>query len=211
VESFYRAGMIAFAAENYEKAKEEFEKVLVIDPNHQEAKIQLGRCSDILNKKVKEVEETVRQETVSKTMKEALKAYKDQKYEESIPLFNAVLELNPNDEDAKRYLELAKETAFKKYLERGKDFAAKGEWDSAIKSLKIAIEHNRASTEAKSLLSDVQRRWELQKKVLSQNLYKEGLEAFLSGDKKKARDVWQKAVELDPDNEEAKRGLSRIQ
>jgi tetratricopeptide (TPR) repeat protein len=211
IESFYRSGMIAFAAENYEKAKEEFEKVLVINPNHEEAKTQLSRCNDILNKKVKEVEESVRQETVSKTMREALKAYKEQKYEESIPLFNAVLELNPNDEDAKRYLVLAKETAFKKYLERGKDFAAKGEWDNAIKNLKIALEHNRASTEAKSLLSDVQRRWELQKKVLSQNLYKEGLEAFLSGDKKKARDVWQKAVELDPENEEAKRGLSRIQ
>ena len=69
---------------------------------------------------------------------------------------------------------------------------------------------NPSSKEAKSLLEDAQRRWELQKRVQSQNLYKEGLEAFLSGDKTKARSAWKKAIEFDPDNEEAKRGLQRI-
>lgn len=210
VESFYRTGMVAFAAENYERAKEEFEKVLVIDSDHTEAKAQLSRCISILEKKEQEIADAVRQDTITRTYKEALKAYQQEKYEESIPLFNAVVEMSPDNEEARRYLASAGEVLFKKYAERGKELSAKGEWESAIKNLKAALEYNPGSRDTRSLLADIQRRWDLQKKVVSQNLYKEGLEAFLTGDKQKAKEIWQRAITLDPENEEAKRGLARV-
>lgn len=210
VESFYRSAMVAFASENYDKAKEELEKVLVIDPNHQDAKSQLEKCFGVLNKKQKELDEQVILDAVSKTLKEALKVYEQGKYEEAVPLFGAVLELNPNNSDAKEYLEKASDATFKKYLERGKEYTAKGEWEQAIKNYKTALEYKSNSSETKSLLLDAQRRFELQRKVISQNLYKQGLEAFLAGERKKAKEIWTRALQLDPDNEEARRGLARV-
>jgi hypothetical protein len=72
-----------------------------------------------------------------------------------------------------------------------------------------AIEAN-STQEAKRSFQDAKRRWDLQKKILSQNLYREGLEAFLSGDKLKAQKIWKRVLEMDPENEEAKRGLQRL-
>jgi tetratricopeptide (TPR) repeat protein len=210
VQSFYRNGMIALAGRNYEKAKEEFEKVLVIDPNHAEAKEQLVKVVTILEKKEKAAAEEAQKQSISKTYQEALKAYQNDHLEEAIPLFNAILALQPNHQDAQRYRNLARETLFKRYLDKGKELASRGDWETAVRNLRTASEYNPGTREVKTLLEDVQRRWEFQKKVQSQNLYKQGLEAFLSGDKNKAKELWQKALTLDPDNEEAKRGLSRI-
>ena len=57
LDSFYREGMLAFAEENYEKAKEEFEKVLAIRPDHAEAREQLSRCVEVIAEKEKEARE----------------------------------------------------------------------------------------------------------------------------------------------------------
>ena len=211
VDSFYRNGMVAFASENYEAAKDEFEKVLSINPDHADAKIQMERCIKILEQKEQEMAEAVKQDTLSKTVGEALKTYKEGKYEDSIRLFNAVLELNPSDEEAKRYIKQTHEMLFNQYVARGRERLDKNELESAIKNFRAALEHNPKATEIKSLATSTQRQWDIQKKALSQNLYRTGLEAFLSGDKNKAKEIWQKAVAMDPDNEEAKRGLGRIE
>jgi cytochrome c-type biogenesis protein CcmH/NrfG len=50
-----------------------------------------------------------------------------------------------------------------------------------------------------------------QRKEESKRLYRQGLEDFLAGNQEKAVEAWQKAVELDPANEEARKGLERIQ
>lgn len=210
VESFYRNGMIAFAAGNFEKAKEEFEKVLVIRPDHAEAKEQLSRCLQIIDNKEKEVTAALQKEAVSKTYADALEAYKKEAYDEALAMFQQVLKADPENQEVQRYVALSREILFKQYMDKGQKAANRGEWDQAIKSLNTALSFNSDSSEARSLLQDANRRSELQKKVLSQNYYKEGLEAFLSGDKKQARSLWQRAVDLDPDNEEARRGLSRI-
>ena len=210
VESFYRNGMVAFAAEDYDKAKEEFEKVLVIQPDHAEARAQLARCLEILDKKQKQVAAEAKKDQVSRDFKEALDAYKDGNLDKAVSLFREVLRLDPRNGEAQRYLDSANDTLFKRFVDKGKEYAGKGEWENAIKNLRSALDINPNSKDVKSLLGDVERRWDLQKKVLSENLYKEGLEAFLSGDQKKAKLTWQRAVELDPDNQEARRGLSRI-
>ena len=209
VESFYRAGMIAFAEENYEKAKEQFEKVLTIKPDHAESQAQLARCVEMLEAKVKKEKEELQKFMAEKNYLSAMEAFQKENYEESYRLFGEVVNISPDHEDAKRNMELSKTKLYESNLETGRNAAGAGNWEAAISHLRKAVEVN-DTHEAKSALADAQRRWELQKKVLSQNLYKEGLEAFLSGDKAKAQSVWKRAVELDSDNEEAKRGLQRL-
>ena len=79
-------------------------------------------------------------------------------------------------------------------------------WDSILSQLK----YNPKYSDAKKALAKVKGQMGKQKKADSQNYYKQGLEAFLRGDKNKAKELWQKAVDLDPDNLEAKRGLERV-
>ncbi len=209
-ENFYKEGLDAFAAGAYEKAKEQFEKVLVIKPDHAEASAQLTKCMEILETRKKEEQALAQKEASGKIYKDAIVAYSKEQYDDAMSLFAQVMEMDPKREDAQRYYQSCKDNLFKRYFARGQDLAAKGEWEGAIKNLRVALSHNPKSRDARESLSNIQRRWDLQKKVLSQNLYKEGLEAFLSGDKRKAKSSWEKSIELDSDNEEAKRGLARI-
>lgn len=209
VQNFYQAGMAAVASGDYDKAKEEFEKVLVIKPDHAGAKAQLERCERILETRERQEQEARRNEAVGKIYDKAIRAFQDQDYEGAVLLFTDVLRVNPRHQQARKYLEQAKQIVFKRAYSKGQEYAGKGQWDQAIKALKQALEFE-DSREARNLLEDVQRKWDLQKKVVSQNEYKEGLEAFLAGDKKKAKALWEKALDADPDNEEAKRGLARI-
>ncbi|MBI3012578.1 MAG: tetratricopeptide repeat protein, partial [Elusimicrobia bacterium] len=210
VENFYRDGLVAFAAEDYEKAKDSFEKVIVIKPDHDEAKAQLAKCVEILEHKKKEAETQAMQEEAGKVQIEALAAYKAERYEEAVNLFEQVIGIDPKNAEAQRYIASAHEILYKQFLSKGQDFTSRGDWDAGIRNFKMALLHNPRGADARSALINVQRRSELQRKVLSQNLYKEGLEAFLGGNKKKAQTAWKKSLELDPENEEAKRGMARI-
>lgn len=210
IENFYKEGLAAFAEEDYERAKSQFEKVLVINPNHPEARAQLAACIEILeNRRKLEAAET-KQENISRKYKEALNAYKAERYQESIALFKEALELDPANEEIRRYLTSANDILYRQYLLKAQEYSGRGEWEEAIHHLRLALEYNPQSMDAKDSLVNIQRRWDLQRRVASQNLYKEGLEAFLGGDKKRAKEIWQKSLELDPDNQEAKRGLSRL-
>ncbi|OGR85164.1 MAG: hypothetical protein A2901_02655 [Elusimicrobia bacterium RIFCSPLOWO2_01_FULL_54_10] len=209
VESFYRSGMVSFAEENYEKAKEEFEKVLTIKPDHAESKVQLEKSIEMLEVKQQREQEELQKHQAENDYKAGMGAFKNGNYEESFRLFGDVIKLSPDYEEVQKYHELSKIKLYDASLSNGRDMATKGSWETAIRHFRKALEIN-STDEAKTALHDSQRRWDLQKKVLSQNLYKEGLEAFLSGDKVKANAAWTRAVELDPENEEAKRGKDRL-
>jgi|GEM_PF-2374816 len=210
IENFYKEGLAAFAEQDYERAKSQFEKVLVINPNHPEARAQLVVCIEILENKRKLEAQEEQSATISRKYREALDAYKAEKYQESLVLFKEALALDPANDEIRRYMVSANDILYRQSLLKAQEQSSKGEWGEAIQLLRLALEYNPQSLEAKDSLANIQRRWDLQRRVLSQNLYKEGLEAFLGGDKKRAKEIWQKSLELDPENQEAKRGISRL-
>ena len=210
IENFYKEGLAAFAEQDYERAKNQFEKVLVINPNHPEARAQLAACIEILENKRKLEAQEEKTAAISRKYREALNAYKAEKYQESLVLFKEALDLDPANDEIRRYVASANDILYRQSLLKAQELSSKGEWEGAIQLLRLALEYNPQSLEAKDSLVNIQRRWDLQRRVLSQNLYKEGLEAFLGGDKKRAKEIWQKSLELDPDNQEAKRGISRL-
>jgi tetratricopeptide (TPR) repeat protein len=119
VESFFRAGMIAFAEENYAKAREEFEKVLTIKPDHAESKQQFARCLSLIETQEKKEKEKVLRFMADKNYQDALEAFKRENYEESYRLFNEVLKLSPKHEEALRYMDLALEKIYRMNLTQG--------------------------------------------------------------------------------------------
>ena len=210
IDSFYRAGVLAFDEEDYDKARREFEKVLAINPEHMEAQERLARCVEILEAREKEAAEAIKLEEAGRIYEEGRAAYGEKNYEEALALFSRVLQVVPGHPEAERDAQAVRKVLHDRYLKAGEDYASRGEWQKAIQNLKKAMEYLPASKNAKVLLVESEKRWDLQKKVLSQKLYKEGLDAFLTRQTGQAKDLWERALELDPDNEEAQSGLSRL-
>jgi len=193
------------------QAKEEFEKALAIDHEHVEAKIQLENLNRLLKLREKEAAAQMRMNEMAKVHKDGLDSFGKGKYIKALALFKKVLKIDPNHPEARRYASLSRQTLHKHYLKEGKDFTAKGEWEPAIIKLKKALDFEPSSKEALKLIQTAAARREMQKKVLSQNFYKEGLEEFLAGNSEKAKIYFEKSLEMDPTNEEAKRAWARAE
>jgi len=183
VQSFYKDGIIAFAQANYEKAKELFEKVLAMKQDHRGAKEQLARCLEILERRKNEASEGTERDNPERTYRDGQDAFRNKNFEE---------------------------TLFKQHMESGRDFLSTENWESAVKDFKKALNLLPSSEEAKNFLTDAEKQWGLEKKALGQKLYQQGVDAFMSGRKNEAKSLWQRAVDLDPENKEAQRGLAKI-
>jgi len=105
VEIHYQSGVKFFKRGLYERAIQEFEKTLVMDAEHGEARAYLD--------KVRELQETHRpaearaskNADIKKLYKEGRRLYKAKEYEEAIEVFNKVLALKPIDDFASYYRE----------------------------------------------------------------------------------------------------------
>ncbi len=210
VQTFYEAGMRAFASGDYAQAKEQFQKVLVVDPNHSEAREQLTRTERLLTQAEAEAKDRAKMEAVRPVYMAALSAFERKDYVEALNKFEEILRIDSDNNEAKRYRGLCRDILAKNAFDEGNKAAQAGNWQAANENYKMALKYKPDYDEAQNALSKVRGQMGEQKKTESQDLYKEGLEAFLAGDQSKALKLWQKAVDLDPENLEAKRGLERL-
>ncbi len=210
VNGFYETGMRYFAAGDYGKAIEYFEKVLVVETDHAEARAQLSRAEILLSQQKEAANKRAVVEAVRPLYKVALGLFKQKQYEEALRKFNEILALDLQNSEAKRYRLLCRELVAKEYYEKGNKAARNGKMEEAFKWLTKSIEYDPNYQPARKQLDIVNRNRRTRYKEESQKYYKLGLEAFLSGDPDKALDFWKKSLELDPDNMEAKRGVERI-
>ncbi|MBI4396673.1 MAG: PorV/PorQ family protein [Elusimicrobia bacterium] len=210
VQNFYESAMRHFAAGNYKDAKDFFEKVLVVDPANAEAREQLSRTEKLMGDAQKAADERARLETIRPVYHAALSAFEKKEYDEALKRFEEVLSMDTENNEARRYRLLCKDLLAKQAYEDGNDAAQNGEWSRASDSYKRALRYKPDFSDAQAAMEKVRSHLGEQQKTESQKMYKLGLEAFLSGDQAKAMELWQKAVDMDPENLEAKRGLERI-
>lgn len=210
IQTFYENGMRDFAAAKYSNAKENFRKVLVLDPEHTEAKAQLVLTEKHLAKIKEAADEKARLDQIRPIFKDGLNAFEGKKYVTAVEKFRTVLKIYPDHKESIRYINLSNKLLAKRHYEKGSQLAQEGNWSEAGTEFRNALKYNPRYTDAKKALTKVKGQMSKQNKSDSQGYYKQGLEAFLSGDKGKAKKLWEKAVELDPENLEAKRGLERV-
>jgi tetratricopeptide (TPR) repeat protein len=210
VANFYETAMRYFAAGDYKQAKQYFEKVLVVDPNHLEAREQLTRTEKLLNDAKRAEEERARMEVLRPVYNAALTAFQRKNYGEALAKFEEMLQLDPENTEVKRYRILCQELLAKEAYDAANKAAQEGNWSVAGDQYKLALRYKPDHKGAQAALEKVRNQIGEQKRAESQRFYKEGLEAFLSGDQDKAAQLWQKAIDIDPDNLEAKRGLERV-
>jgi tetratricopeptide (TPR) repeat protein len=210
VDSFYTTAMGAFAAGDYKQAKEYFEKVLVVDPNHMEAREQLARTEVLMGEAAKAAEERERMEAIRPLYHVALSLFEEKRYEEAMRKFEEILSVDAGNNEAKRYRLLCRDLLAKDAFESANAAVRAGDLRKSREHFERALKFKPDYPEAQSALDKVKSRLGEQKKDESQTFYKQGLEAFLAGDQEKAMEFWKKAIDVDPENLEAKRGLERI-
>lgn len=105
VELHYQNGIKFYKRGLYEKAIQEFEKTLSLDPNHAEAKGYLGKAKAVReNKEVVDVKMS-RDSEVKKLYEEGRTRYRARDYEGAQEIFKKILEIKPVDDYASFYKE----------------------------------------------------------------------------------------------------------
>ncbi|MDZ7262690.1 MAG: tetratricopeptide repeat protein, partial [candidate division KSB1 bacterium] len=150
----YEAGLKYYADRRWEKASDEFEKVLEIDPGHKEA--------------AKKREEALSLMSLESLLKKARTYYANKDYLKALEAFHQMLESHPNNSQAQEYIEKCQQQLnqmVEEYFNVGMAYyteenyeAALREWD---KVLKINPDHRGALEYRKRALERVQALQEL--------------------------------------------------
>ena len=209
-EELFKAGMDALQAGHYEKAQEFFSHALALNPQHERAKIEYGKVSLL----IQTAEEARRWQSDLETLKDSYilgtQYSKAGQFEKAYLSFKGVLEIDPLHAQAQAHLEELQGRMFQEYFSHGMEEIRSGKLSKAVEDLSRALTFNPKNAEARAALETARNRLIQQKKIEAQRLYRKGLEAIQGGNKKAAIDFWQKAVEQDPENLDAKRGLERL-
>ncbi|MGC8767007.1 MAG: tetratricopeptide repeat protein [Brevinematia bacterium] len=215
-----------FKIQNIQRIKEGMSKVsnLMIYSKYSDA---LDIVEDIINinpndKNLANLRDAVLEKLlqfISQLRKEADEYISKQDYRKAISRLEIILKANPNDVDASSKLSFARNKLSERVslnLNKGKAEYDKGNYNEAIKFLSLALEDDPKNPLASSLLSDARRKYN---EIISKNkanLEREvskymalGVEEYRKGNSSKAVEYWQKVLELDPLNEQARKYIAR--
>ena len=199
-EYYLSKGTTYYTAEEYLKALKEFEKALRVKPGDSEAQKYLSNLKEVLKKQAPEI------------LEKAKNLYENKRYPEAYEKWNYILEIDPNNSEAKQGIEnieknisdliAGKEKVAEKYIKEGNYNAALIEYEE-INNL-ITSE-----TKRKNILSKIQSIKEQQKSKVNTIL--------LSADKlyqeknyKSALNRYSDVLKFDPNNEKAMNGIIKI-
>lgn len=203
------------------KAREIFDIIIKLNPEHKESKSYLQKIDNIHKEAIKQ--------RITVYFTEGINFYEKGNYTKAIQRMENILEIDPNYEKAKEYLTLSKQkqnemVAKQKETEKLKQaekmyqeataFFDRGNYSKSVELFKKLLELIPNYKDVSSKLSQAQQKYELQivlNKEESAKLYTEGLKAYTSGDLKKAYELWKKSSELDPGNDRAKKGVERLE
>lgn len=207
----FKQGMDLYAAGDYMNAIAAFEKTLTIKPDHVDAKAQLEKTRQVMSDANRRQQELDLLAGAGEAYKSGLALYQKNDLEGALAKFEEVKAKVPEYEEVTRYLDLTKATLANVLYEQGQVNADNGQLKDAVVKLKRAVELNPADKRLQPALELAQRDLAIKNAEESKKLYKEGLEAYLGGQTQKAEQMWHRALELDPSNEEALQAIAKIE
>ncbi|MFH1353233.1 MAG: PorV/PorQ family protein [bacterium] len=200
-------------------AKTAFETVLSLDPENKKAPGYIEKINGAL--------EEARSQMADDLFTQGSAYYDKKMYEEAIKNWEKTLEINPQHKEAKRYLELArkkseedkakkeedkKQKELEHYYNKGVSMFKKEQWGQAQAAFQWVFKTEPQYKEAKEYLGKIETELNNlaeKNKSEAQELYTQGLRAYTSKKLKKAIELWEKAVELDPSHTKANTSLKR--
>jgi len=207
----FKTGMNYYAAGDYEKAKLAFEKTLSIDATHVDAAAQLAKTKELMQDTGRRKQELELLAGAGDAYKTGLEMFQKNDLEGALTKFQEVQLLIPEYEEVGRYLDLTKVTLAGVLFEQSQVNLENGNLEEAVAKLKRASSLAPADNRVATGLKAAERDLTIKNGQDSMDLYKKGLEQYLGGNTEKAEQLWKKALELDPNNEEAQKAISKIQ
>lgn len=207
----FKQGMSYYAAGDYANAKLAFEKTLSIDPNHKDAAAQLANTKELMKDSNRRKQELELLAGAGDAYKAGLEMFQKNDLEGALAKFQEVQLLIPQYEEVGRYLNLTKTTLAGVLFEQAQVNLENGNLEDGVAKLKRASQLDPNDNRIQTGLKVAERDLQIKNSQQAVELYKQGLEQFLSGNTDKAEQIWKKALELDPNNEEAQKAIAKIQ
>lgn len=209
-EKFYDMALQAFAVQDFSQAGELADKVLTLNPDHAEARELRERVAQVLKEAEDFAEQKRRAELIAPLVQSARESFEQKRYEDALAKCNEALAIDTNDSEVLRLRDQSKEFAAKEAYNAALRAARDGDLQGAAVFAQRAIRFKPDYPEARDLLVKVGTTKKGVEEEKSKEIYKESLDAFLAGDPAKALELAVKALELDPNNVEARRMVERL-
>jgi tetratricopeptide (TPR) repeat protein len=137
-------------------------------------------------------------------------SYHDKDYDRALEWFDTLLGIDPRHKEALRYRTLTRQALAEALYDDGRKAWKAGELELAdryfLQALSLDPDHTRALGASLEIRGSIL----AGRKREAEKLYRKGLDAFSEGRTDAVAEHWKKALELDPDNREAARGLERL-
>ncbi len=200
---FYKSGEIYYKEGKYDKAIEEWEKVLAIETKNAEVKKMIEKTRNMIK--------AIQKNRAVKSLYEKGKKYYDRKkWEEAIKNFGRLLKIDKKHKDARQYIIKAQRYLSKEYYDKGQRLYEKGRLKESEKLLAKVVRMDPKNRKAKDLLDIVQSKLYQINMEKAEKLYQEGLDAYGNGDLKKAASLLEKVLKFRLEHLKAKKALELI-
>jgi len=235
-EQYFEQGLAEYESGNYKAAMENFFEALYLNPTNKRAKQYLEKAGKKFMEEVETRRESERTEILRKA--QGIIAERKQKVKENYESgvkhysqgellrasieFNAVLEIEPEHKEAKKYLELIRKrledivnkgefrTVSELYYAQGAIFYINGEWAKAISQWKNALKLDSSNKELSEFIKIAEKRRHQEEALeKAEVLYRDGSAHYNEGKIEEAIKELQEAVKLNPQHMKAQDYLAR--
>lgn len=235
-EEYFELGLADFQAGNYRLAMEKFSEALFLDPTNKQAKHYLGKAGEKFLEEAEAKKEAERREIlrraqaviverkekVKENYERGIKHYKQGELLKASKEFNAVLEIEPEHKETKKYLEwIVKrfedtvnkgefKTVSELYYAQGAIFYINGEWAKAIAQWKNALKLDPSNTELSEFVEIAEKKKD-EKETFekAEVLYRDGLAHYNEGKLDEAIKELEEAIKFNPKHTKARDCLAR--
>ncbi len=190
---FYNDGVKYYDEGNLSKAKENLDKALQTNPNHSKAKQKLIEVKSAIF------------EIISRAKKDGKSHFNKGNYDKAVKNFQIVLKYEPENEEIEDYQEMTKK--IKDYFNEGNRLLGKEEYIEAIDRFNTVLEYNKNDPNANELIKEAL----LKGKKQASKWFNNGLSYYKKGELKKAQSRFSSVLKADPNHEEAKNSLSKVE
>jgi len=206
VDSIFVRGVSYYEQANYLKAVDEMEKVLALNPDHEEAKEYItlieNKQSELKRVKLalkKKQEEERKNRKISTYLKKGLTYYQRKQWAKAIKPFNEVLALDSEHKEVLEHTAIC-------YYEQGLILYGEEKLLKALGTFNNVLKFNPEHEQAQEEILRIKE--ECKKKAEEYN--RKGLVEYTKGNLKEAIEAWEDALRFHPDLETARKNLERV-
>ncbi|MCD6413642.1 MAG: hypothetical protein J7L54_05815 [Elusimicrobia bacterium] len=189
----YARAVLCYIRDDPYAAINQLRQVVNVDPSRKEAKNVLRRLEDEMEKRRKEEAERKRAEKINQLLDDGIYLYSIGEFKDASAKFKEVLELDPENKDAKKYLGLS-EDEIRKAIEREKQKKQKKK-----RKPKPRPKPKKKKKKPKEVFERNPQK--------ANQLYNDGLIEYSLGRIKRAISYWEMALKYDPENKKIEKAI----